>query len=490
MLLFVSEPTKIAGHAFISYVREDSHRIDQLQLSLEAAGIPVWRDTEDLWPGEDWRTKIREAITGNALVFIACFSRAGLGRHRSYQNEELVLAIEQLRLRRPDDPWLIPVRLDECEIPDRDLGGGRTLTSIQRADLFGDRSDEEVARLIAAVLRILGRRSGTAEAALRQGKSSSSYAKDDLPLLKVLPIRAAYGLQSIEWQPGGELLATGNGDGTVTVVSIDDGGTEILSTVDPSMSKGILTDSVHHLVRWSSDGASLLSIPESGAGAGPAVWKLKHGHWTPTNLDMSIWRATDAAWSDEGDPYVLLGKVALNCLTGKKTVMDIAADLQVCAGRFSPSMRFVGICAWDHNEVLICEVSSGRLVRTLKDCKGRVRSVSWSYDGKHLSADDSEETRVWNVFNGLMIESMPAGRLYFGAQWPLRDLRQASCWSRRTDAVAFGGQVIEWAANGHKRAIVDLGSQARFVEWSYDTRIVAVSEFIEVWDTTTRNPTI
>ena len=35
----------------------------------------MWRDTADLWPGEDWRAKIRQAIICNALVFIACFSQ-------------------------------------------------------------------------------------------------------------------------------------------------------------------------------------------------------------------------------------------------------------------------------------------------------------------------------------------------------------------------------------------------------------------------------
>src|SRR5580700_10763034 len=65
---------KPSGHAFISYVREDSDRVDELQRNLEATGISVWRDTADLWPGEDWRLKIRRAITDNALVFLACFS--------------------------------------------------------------------------------------------------------------------------------------------------------------------------------------------------------------------------------------------------------------------------------------------------------------------------------------------------------------------------------------------------------------------------------
>lgn len=147
---------KPAGHAFISYVREDSHEVDRLQRALEAAGVSVWRDTAELWPGEDWRAKIRRAITDDALAFIACFSSRSVSRQKSYQNEELLLAIEQLRLRRPDDSWLIPVRFDDCDVPDRDIGGGRMLGSIQRVDLFGDNREMGLARLLAAVLRILG----------------------------------------------------------------------------------------------------------------------------------------------------------------------------------------------------------------------------------------------------------------------------------------------------------------------------------------------
>ena len=146
----------VRGHAFISYVREDSRHADRLQHRLEDAGIPVWRDTAKLWPGEDWRMMIRRAITDDALVFIACFSHKSLARKKSYQNEELALAIEQLRSRRPDLPWLIPVRFDDCEVPDYDVGPGRTLRSIHRADLFGRHAKEGATRLVAVVLRILG----------------------------------------------------------------------------------------------------------------------------------------------------------------------------------------------------------------------------------------------------------------------------------------------------------------------------------------------
>jgi hypothetical protein len=147
-------------HVFISYVREDSDQVDRLQHALEAANLRVWRDTAHLWPGQDWRKKIRDAITNDALVFLACFSHQSLSRKKSYQRHELILAIEEMQLRSPDKPWLIPVRFDECEIPDYDIGGGRTLASIQRADLFGDRFGDGAGRLIESIRWLLGRQAG------------------------------------------------------------------------------------------------------------------------------------------------------------------------------------------------------------------------------------------------------------------------------------------------------------------------------------------
>ena len=148
---------ELSGHAFISYARADSLSVDHLQYVLQQAGIRVWRDTADLWPGEDWQLKIRRAIMDDALAFLACFSRNSLARHKSYQNEELALAISQVRLRAPGESWLIPVRFDDCDIPDVDIGGGRSLRSIQGADLFRHQFDEGAARLAVAVQQILRR---------------------------------------------------------------------------------------------------------------------------------------------------------------------------------------------------------------------------------------------------------------------------------------------------------------------------------------------
>ncbi len=154
-LVNLAQMAETEPHVFLSYVREDKAEVDRIQRLLEAAGVLVWRDTESLWPGEDWRIKIRQAITANALAFVACFSHNSEAKASTYQREELVLAIEQLRLRNPAQPWLIPVRLSDCALPQYDLGCGRTLDHLQRVDLFGDSWEPQSARLVAGVLRVL-----------------------------------------------------------------------------------------------------------------------------------------------------------------------------------------------------------------------------------------------------------------------------------------------------------------------------------------------
>jgi hypothetical protein len=103
----VSGEPKVAGHAFLSYVREDSAAVEQLERMLRAAGVSVWRAV-DLRLGADWRVQIREAITRDTLAFIVCFSTSSVNRKTTYQHEELTLAIEQLRIRNPSDNVALP----------------------------------------------------------------------------------------------------------------------------------------------------------------------------------------------------------------------------------------------------------------------------------------------------------------------------------------------------------------------------------------------
>jgi len=163
-------------HVFVSYVREDSDHVDQLCAVLEAAQIPYWRDRKDLGPGDAWRAKIRDAIRNGSLVFLACFSDNYRAKPKSYMNEELTLAVDEFRQMQQGRVWLIPVRFDDGDVPDLDLGAGRVLSDLNYSDLFGKGHTAEVASLVTTVNRLLGDKhpsSATALAAVQQASDAS-----------------------------------------------------------------------------------------------------------------------------------------------------------------------------------------------------------------------------------------------------------------------------------------------------------------------------
>lgn len=137
--------------AFVAYVHEDAGFVDRLQADLEDAGITVWRDRDQLIPGDDLRVLIREAIEHRAFAFVPCFSDRYEARDRSYMNEELSIALEEMR-RRSQTNWFVPVRFSDCPMPDLDLGLGRRLKDIVWANLFDD-WDGEIKRLVRAIRR-------------------------------------------------------------------------------------------------------------------------------------------------------------------------------------------------------------------------------------------------------------------------------------------------------------------------------------------------
>jgi hypothetical protein len=137
---------------FVSYVREDQDVVDRLGKELNAYGINVWLDKTQLGPGYRWKDEIRKAISEGDF-FIACFSEAYERRAKSYMNEELTLAIEELRQRPAERAWFIPVLLSKCEVPARSIGAGETLRDIQWVEFY--RNWEEGIDRIAAVMRKL-----------------------------------------------------------------------------------------------------------------------------------------------------------------------------------------------------------------------------------------------------------------------------------------------------------------------------------------------
>ncbi|MGV2437415.1 MAG UNVERIFIED_CONTAM: toll/interleukin-1 receptor domain-containing protein [Anaerolineae bacterium] len=66
------------AHFFISYSREQLYMAEALALRLQARGIPIWLDIQQINAGDDWRYKIDEGLEqAQGLIFLASSSAIG-----------------------------------------------------------------------------------------------------------------------------------------------------------------------------------------------------------------------------------------------------------------------------------------------------------------------------------------------------------------------------------------------------------------------------
>jgi len=112
---------------FLLYARGDQEAVRRLYRRLVKEGADVWLDKEKLLPGQDWVYEIRNAIHNSDLV-IACLSRQ-FNKQGGFRHEELKIAVERANSFREGQTFIIPARLELCELPD-------SLRRWQCVDLF------------------------------------------------------------------------------------------------------------------------------------------------------------------------------------------------------------------------------------------------------------------------------------------------------------------------------------------------------------------
>lgn len=102
-------------HIFLSYAREDFERVLELYDRLHATGFKPWIDKRDILPGEKWEHSIWKAVRRSDF-FLICLSANSVSK-RGFLQKEVREALNIWKEKLDDDIYLIPVRLDECEIP-------------------------------------------------------------------------------------------------------------------------------------------------------------------------------------------------------------------------------------------------------------------------------------------------------------------------------------------------------------------------------------
>jgi hypothetical protein len=129
------EPLKI----FISYAKEDIDQVRPIYDTLKNAGYDPWLDEKKISAGQDWKHEINNAIEQSSF-FLACLSGKSVDK-TGFVQKELKMALEILDQQPEGRIYLIPVRLDECEVPMR-------LQGLHWCDLFEDDGMQDLLKAI------------------------------------------------------------------------------------------------------------------------------------------------------------------------------------------------------------------------------------------------------------------------------------------------------------------------------------------------------
>lgn len=112
---------------FLCYTREDLMHVEQLYQRLSKKGFKPWMDVKDILPSQDWKRLIIQNIR-EVPFFLACMSNNSVNR-RGVIQEEIKEALQVWRQKLDSDIYLIPVRLEKCNVPE-------VLAKFQWVDLF------------------------------------------------------------------------------------------------------------------------------------------------------------------------------------------------------------------------------------------------------------------------------------------------------------------------------------------------------------------
>jgi hypothetical protein len=113
---------------FLAYVEENYSTVRRLYQDLKCGGYQPWLDKEKLLPGQNWTRSIDRAIEVSDF-FVPCFSQRAILKRGAFQ-AELRFALDCASRMPLDDMFVIPVRLENCVLPDR------IKSKIHHVDLF------------------------------------------------------------------------------------------------------------------------------------------------------------------------------------------------------------------------------------------------------------------------------------------------------------------------------------------------------------------
>ncbi|GHO98353.1 hypothetical protein KSF_084010 [Reticulibacter mediterranei] len=131
----ITVPSPQRLRVFLCHASGDKSHVRELYRRLKAKGVDAWLDEESLIPGQDWNREIRKAIHRTHVV-VVCLSQGSTNK-RGYVQKEIVFALDEADKQLEGDIYMIPVKLEACDLPDR-------LQRYQAVNLFEERGFEKL----------------------------------------------------------------------------------------------------------------------------------------------------------------------------------------------------------------------------------------------------------------------------------------------------------------------------------------------------------
>jgi len=105
----------IDKQVFLCHASEDKDKVLDFCNILIKRGYKPWVDKKDLLPGQYWDVEIQKAIKRSnfMIIFLSKYSVS----KRGYVQKEFKMGLETLKEVPSGQIFIIPVRLDNCEIP-------------------------------------------------------------------------------------------------------------------------------------------------------------------------------------------------------------------------------------------------------------------------------------------------------------------------------------------------------------------------------------
>jgi hypothetical protein len=124
---------------FLCHANEDKRQVRELHSVLCSSGLEPWFDEVSLLPGHRWREEIKRAIA-HSVVVVVCLSKVSAAKVGIVQTE-IRLALDIADQQPEGAIFIIPAKLEECEIPSR-------LAEWQWVDLFREDGIERLRKAI------------------------------------------------------------------------------------------------------------------------------------------------------------------------------------------------------------------------------------------------------------------------------------------------------------------------------------------------------